>query len=60
MNGRKKSYEQILEEMGQPISLKDIPNVRIDYKSLIKYAKSKGKKVIDLPMEERMKFVHNN
>ena len=56
---QKKSYEQILEEMGEPVHLKDAPNWKIDYKGLIAYAKSKGKKVIDLPMEERMKFVIN-
>lgn len=60
MKDQKKRYEQLLDEMGQPTSLKDIPNRKIDYKSLIAYAKSKGMRVIDLPLEERMKFVQKD
>lgn len=56
MSGRKKSYEQILSEMGRPIDINSIPNRGIDYKGVIAYARSKGVKVFDLPMGERDKF----
>ena len=57
MENKKKTYEQILSEMGRPIDINSIPNRSIDLKGLLRYARSQGKRVIDLPMEERMKFV---
>ena len=57
MENKKKTYEQILSEMGRPIDINSIPNRNIDLKGLLRYARSQGKRVIDLSMEERMKFV---
>ena len=57
MNDHKKSYDEILENMGTPLDIDSIPNRVIDYKALISYAKSKGVRVYELPMEERKKFL---
>ncbi len=57
MNGQKKSYEQILSEMGRPVDIDDIPNRKMDLKGLLRYARGKGKKVSELSEEEKRKFI---
>lgn len=41
----------------RPIMPSEIPDVRIDYKGLLAYAKKKGVKVIELTDEEKNMFV---
>ena len=57
MSGQKKSYEQILLEMGRPVDIDDIPNRKMDLKGLLRYARGKGKKVSELSEEEKRKFI---
>lgn len=53
----KKSYEQIISEMGRPVDIDDIPNRKMDLKGLFRYARGKGKKVSELSEEEKRKFI---
>ena len=41
----------------RPYSIKEIPKCNIDYRGLIKYARSKGKPVIELSDEEKNRFI---
>ena len=42
----------------KPVRPSKIPDVRIDYRGLIKYAHSAGKEVIDLSDSEKEAFIH--
>ena len=57
MNGQKKSYEQILSEMGRPVDIDEIPNRKMDLKGLLRYARKVGKKVSELSEEEKKQFI---
>lgn len=60
MNGQMmnyKKYNQILKTMPQPISLSQIPKVKIDYKGLKEYAQKKGISPAKLTDEEKNKFI---
>ena len=57
MNGQKKSYEQILSEMGRPVDIDDIPNRKMDLKGLLRYARKVGKKVSELSEKEKKQFI---
>lgn len=60
MNGQMmnyKKYNEILKTMPQPISLSQIPKVKIDYKGLKEYAKAKGVAPAHLSDSEKNKFI---
>lgn len=59
MNGRAKKYTAYFEQVNKmhgPYDKEEIPSFRIDYRGLIKYAKEKGKKVVDLSDSEKEQF----
>ena len=60
MSGQKKTYEEILKDMCPPVDIATIPNRKIDYKALLAYARARGLRVNELPMETRNKFVVAN
>jgi len=43
--------------MPEPILLSQCPRIKLDLRGLMKYAKSKGKKVIDLTDDEKNLFI---
>lgn len=57
MNGQMKKYKDSLNAMQGPVLLSQCPNIKLDLRGLMKYAKEKGVKVIDLSEEEKASFV---
>ncbi len=55
MNEQMKRYKESLAETPKPIPFNKIKGT-IDYRGLIAYAKSQGKKVSDLSQKEKLKF----
>lgn len=41
-------------------SIEEIPKFNINYRELIKYARSKGKSVVDLTDKEKNMFIYGN
>ena len=56
MTGQMKRYRESLKETPEPILLSQI-QTKMDLRGLMKYAKEKGKKVMELPEEERRSFI---
>lgn len=42
-----------------PYRICDIPKFDIDYRGLVKYARAKGKKVVELSDKEKSMFIRN-
>ena len=57
MNGQMKRYRESLAMMPEPIMLSQCPQIKIDLRGLMEYAKRKGKKVIELTEEEKKLFI---
>lgn len=57
MNGQMMNYKLPLSASLKPILPSELPKIRIDYKGLLKYAKEKGVKVIDLSDKEKEQFI---
>ena len=57
MNGQMKRYRESLATMPDPILLSQCPQIKMDLRGLMKYAKSKGKKVVELTEEEKNLFI---
>ncbi len=57
MNGQMKKYKDSLNAMQGPVLLSQCPNIKLDLRGLMKYAKEKGVKVIDLSEDEKASFV---
>lgn len=57
MNGQMKRYKASLEKTPEPIMLSQCPQMKLDLRGLMKYAKSQGKKVIDLTDGEKKLFI---
>lgn len=57
MNGWKKRYKESLAMTPEPIMLSLCPKIKINLRGLMEYAKSKGKKVIELTEEEKKAFI---
>ena len=55
MTGQMKRYRESLKETPEPILLSQI-QTKMDLRGLMKYAKEKGKKVMELSEEERRSF----
>ena len=56
MTGQMKRYRESLKETPEPILLSQI-QTKMDLRVLMKYAKEKGKKVMELSEEERRSFI---
>ena len=56
MTGQMKRYRESLKETPEPILLSQI-QTKMDLRGLMKYAKEKGKKVMELSEEERRPFI---
>lgn len=56
MTGQMKRYRESLKETPEPILLSQI-HTKMDLRGLMKYAKEKGKKVMELSEEERRSFI---
>ena len=56
MTGQMKRYRESLKETPEPILLSQI-QTKLDLRGLMKYAKEKGKKVMELSEEERRSFI---
>lgn len=57
MNGQMKKYRESLEAMQGPILLNQCPDIKMDLRRLMKYAKKKGVRVIDLSEDEKSNFI---
>ena len=57
MNRQMTKYEKYLESL-ESMEEPQVPQVRFDMRGLIEYAKEQGKRIIDLPMSEKQKFIH--
>ena len=50
-------YKISLEQTPGPVRLKDVPQITIDYRGLLAYAKQKGLEPADLSDAEKEQFV---
>lgn len=57
MSGQMMNYKISLNASARPIMPSELPKVMIDYKGLLKYAKEKGVRVIELTDVEKNRFV---
>lgn len=57
MNGQMKRYKESLANMSEPILLSQCPKINLDLRGLMRYAKEKGVKVIELTEKERAAFI---
>lgn len=57
MNGQMRTYKERLEITPGPIMFKDWEPIKIDMRNMIKYAKEKGVKPIELSDEEKKMFI---
>ena len=55
MNGQMTKYKESLLKTPKPIPFDQIKG-SMDYRGLLAYAKSKGKKISELTKKEKMKF----
>ncbi|MBQ2935873.1 MAG: hypothetical protein IJD96_06550 [Lachnospiraceae bacterium] len=57
MCGQTMNYKISLNTPAKPIMPSELPNVTIDYKGLLSFAKQKGVRVIELTEHEKNLFV---
>ena len=57
MYGQMKKYRESLTNTPEPIMPSQLPQVVLDLKGMMEYAKSIGKKVVELSDEEKNRFV---
>ena len=57
MNGQMKFSNTTTTDGPYPISV--IPNIKIDYRGLVKYAREKGCHVYELSDEEKNRYISN-
>ena len=55
-NEREKRYGESLKNT-VPVSLESLPNISLDLRGIIKYAKEKNMQVVDLTEEEKNRFI---
>ena len=56
MNGQMKKYKESLKNTPEPILLSQIDK-KMDLRGLMKYAKEKGVKVVQLSQQEKAAFI---
>ena len=59
MNGQMKRYKVSLANMPEPILLSQCPKIKLDLRGLMKYAREKGVKVIELTEKEKEAFIRD-
>lgn len=57
MYGQMKRYKNSLKNTPEPIMPSQIPQINLDLKGLMTYAKKSGKKVINLTEAEKNRFI---
>ena len=61
MNGQMKNYNNYYKQLETMdlthVSAKDLPNVKLDIRGAIAYAKKLGKQVFELTDEEKQRFM---
>ena len=57
MLGQMKRYKTSLANTPGPVAFEDIPNIKIDMKGLLAYAKEKGVEPAYLSDEEKERFI---
>jgi len=57
MLGQMKRYKASLANTQGPVAFEDIPNIKIDMKGLLAYAKEKGVEPAYLSDEEKERFI---
>ena len=57
MNGQMKRYKQSLANTPEPILLSQCPQIKMDLRGMMRYAKSIGKKVVELTDDEKRMFI---
>ena len=57
MYGQMKRYRESLKNTPEPIMPSQIPQMKLDLRGLMTYAKNAGKKVVDLTEAEKSMFV---
>lgn len=57
MYGQMKRYKESLKNTPEPVMPSQIPQVNLDLKGLMTYAKETGRKVINLTEAEKKRFV---
>ena len=60
MYGQRKKYEASLANTPGPVAFEDIPDIEIDIKGLLAYAKEKGVEPGYLSEEEKEHFIVRN
>lgn len=59
MYGQMKRYKESLKNTPDPIMPSQLPQMNLDLRGLMNYAKSIGKKVVDLTDAEKRMFIKN-
>lgn len=57
MNEQMKKYKNSLSNMQGPILLSQCPNIKLNLQGLMRYAREKGVKVVDLSEKEKASFI---
>ena len=57
MNGLMKIYGESQVNTPEPILLSQCPQIKMDLRGMMKYAKSIGKKVVELTEDEKKQFI---
>ena len=52
-----KRYKESLAKTPEPILLSQCPKIKMDLRGMMKYAKSQGKKVVELTEKEKQLFM---
>ena len=59
MYGQMKRYRDSLKNTPEPIMPSQIPQMNLDLRGLMSYAKQMGKKVVELTEAEKKMFIRN-
>lgn len=59
MNGQMKRYKNSLSNMQDLILLSQCPSIKLDLRGLMRYAKEKGVKVVDLSEKRKHSLLKN-
>ena len=54
-----KKYKESLSATPEPILLSQCPQIKLDLRGLMKYARAQGKAVVELTEKEKSTFIEN-